>query len=254
MLSQLITDKCLLIFDPHENVEWVRGVIEKESDRVSHLLLGGDYFDSGLTPKQSQGGVRQMCELLNEICDTWGENLTILWGNHDIAYYEARPWVKRHQKPRNRRYGCSGFTVSKAAKIHKLLTDSFWEMGRLFQMVNGYLVSHAGVHPNFWKGESIEGGLTRLEVSCEQALSDIGRLSHAILEPGIARGGQQAFGGITWLDFECEFEDALLVPQIVGHTGSDAGPRQKGKSWCLDGNGSCYGILSNDGFLEIKTL
>ncbi|MCC5841421.1 MAG: hypothetical protein JJT96_15000 [Opitutales bacterium] len=41
-----------------------------------------------------------------------------------------------------------------------------------------------------------------------------------------------------------------LPPQIVGHT-SRSGPDRKGRSWCLDGEQTCYGILDGNE-LEVR--
>jgi hypothetical protein len=56
-----------------------------------------------------------------------------------------------------------------------------------------------------------------------------------------------------WLYWVEDFVEAPeLPPQIVGHT-SRAGPAQKGRSWCLDGNQTGYGMLGDDG-LEVRFL
>ncbi len=38
------------------------------------------------------------------------------------------------------------------------------------------------------------------------------------LDAGFARGGLQAIGGMTWLDWNEEFAPVPYVNQIVGHT------------------------------------
>jgi len=47
-----------------------------------------------------------------------------------------------------------------------------------------------------------------------------------------------------WLDWEKEFEDALEVPQIVGHTRC-AKPTQKGRSYCIDFTQGACAIVQN---------
>jgi hypothetical protein len=249
----LRTERCLVIFDVHEDVAWVRRVLAREHGNFSHLVLGGDYFDSRRTP--DGGGVPKMCALLKELRDSLGERLTVLLGNHDVTYAESTSKGLRLRPLRMDRlkHHCSGFTVSKAMRIRNELDSNFWAGTRLFQAVNGCLVSHAGVSPFFWREElAVEEALAALDAQCAIAWQYLGAYPAAILGAGTARGGDQPHGGILWQDFDDEFEDALPLPQIVGHT-QGAGPRQKGRSWCLDGARTCYGVLSADGTLEVRT-
>ena len=69
----------------------------------------------------------------------------------------------------------------------------------------------------------------------------------------------RAFSGPRWLkagqalDFNFEFSDTeVSLPQVVGHTTSSrGGARSRGRSWCLDGSQTCYGILREDGQLSV---
>ena len=162
-------------------------------------------------------------------------------------------------------YRCPGYTNNKAKHISKKLDWDFWHACRLFQQVNGYLISHAGVAGRFWNSELDTGAAVEaLDGHCQVVLERLPFHSFALLKPGQARGGYQEQGGITWLDFDSEFSDLEIPPpQIVGHTPSEKGPRQNGRSWCLDGYQSCYGILHRSagetrglpqGWADLQTL
>jgi len=248
---RISTEACLLIFDPHQDTDWIRRVVQKEKHRVSHLLLGGDYFD---TFREGQvGGVEDMCDLLLELGDSWRDRITVLLGNHDVHYMEAKRWCDLHRNPKALNYKCSGYTNNKAKHISKKLSWDFWQSCRLFQQVNGFLISHAGVAGRFWHPElEIDAAVDALDGHCQVVLDRLPFHSFAILRPGRERGGEEEKGGITWLDFDTEFSDLdVPLPQIVGHTPSKMGARQNGRSWCLDGFQSCYGILQHSGHLEI---
>jgi hypothetical protein len=249
---RLDSDACLMIFDPHQDVAWVRSVVERERPHVSHLLLGGDYFD---TFKPSQmGTVEQTCDLLLDLAEEWGDRLTVLLGNHDIPYLEAKCWFDRGGAPPGIRYHASGFDYDAAKLIAQLLPLEFWAGCRLFQCVNGWLVSHGGLAGIYWYPHLSEAeALAALDEHCKIALERIAECAMPILQSGRFRGGDREIGGITWLDFDFEFLDGEVpLRQIVGHTPSARGARPKGRSWCLDGGQSCYGILRANGDLEVR--
>lgn len=252
------TDTALLIFDPHQDAEWIQRILAKERSSISHLILGGDYFDA---KSDSAGTLSEMCDLLLNLRHEFGDRLTLLWGNHDIQYLEALPAMRLHRNPRNLRYKVSGgYTNSQAKKIAKRLPDDFIQSGKLFAEINGHLISHAGIAPVFWpEAADIETARYQLEEECNTALLNLSHREFALLQAGSARGGEQPIGGLTWLDFDEEFEDALPLPQIFGHTPDfsdslDERARQKGRSWCLDGAQTIYGLLSESGELTIRFI
>ncbi|MGJ3242173.1 MAG: metallophosphoesterase [Opitutales bacterium] len=251
---QLTNDACLLIFDPHQDKEWVERVIEREGGGVSHLLLGGDYFDAFAHQRQVSAG--EMAAYLLELERDWGDRLTVLLGNHDIPYIEALPWSREGGTPPRLVNGCPGWTSECSIEIAGHLTWAFWSGTRLFQSVNGHLISHAGLARRYWFGDNatVVKALHDLDHFTELAWKYRFTQHLGILGAGQARGGRQATGGITWQDWDREFRDALPLPQIVGHTPSPRGARQKGRSWCLDGEKTCYGILHRDGSLLVRGL
>jgi hypothetical protein len=126
----------------------------------------------------------------------------------------------------------------------KLLPVEFWREAKLCTAVHGWLLSHAGVARAFWPGGSTDEALSRLQTRCATALATFRGSSDSLLLPGPCRGGTQPIGGITWLDWDEEFDDtAIPLPQIVGHTSNPGGARQKGRSWCLDGRQTTFALL-----------
>lgn len=250
--QQINTEASLLIFDPHQDVAWVRRILEREGPQVSHVLLGGDYFDTFFPAKV--GSVDETCELLLDVVEEWGDRLTVLLGNHDIHYFESRHWFDQGIAPPRLHSACGGYGYESAKTIARRLPADFWLGCRLFQVVNGWLISHAGLAGCFWYPEmSMPSALDALDACCAIALERLTDRVLPILASGRARGGEQDLGGITWLDFNFEFlDEEVPLPQIVGHTTSACGARRKGRSWCLDGSQSCYGILRADGTLEVR--
>jgi hypothetical protein len=115
-------------------------------------------------------------------------------------------------------------------------------------LANGWLISHAGVMPPYWSGD-----LDSFLNGCENAWENFREKNHLIFSVGESRGGREKLGGPIWCDWHDDFRDELPYPQIVGHTYCPNGA-SKGKSFCIDGGQSVYGILEKDGNFKIKTV
>lgn len=248
----LVANTCLIIPDVHQNIAWVDRVLSKENTADKVVFLG-DYFDTR-KPAQPRTGVGATCLYLTKIFQELGEKAVFLLGNHDIQYLEAKPACDHYRTPRNLHYQCgSAFSHAAAAKIAKDLAGEFWQKSRLFVQVDGWLLSHAGISPGLWpQAATVAESLVVLDQRCALALQTMKRGPDPLLQAGKVRGGEAERGGITWLDWNEEFTDALPLPQIVGHTPSEDGARKKGRSWCLDGLQTCYAILTEAG-VSVKT-
>ena len=263
----LQADRCLVIPDVHQDLAWVERVLARENadgtatdsaappppDRIVFL---GDYFDSHRPPRE-RASVADTCAWLNDARRRFGERAVFILGNHDIQYLEARSACLARHTPRHLGTQCgSAFTHNAAKRIAKDLSPEFWSAARLFVYVNGWLLSHAGLAPARWPAAPTTAeSLALLDQQSRTALETLAlrRPVHPLLQAGRVRGGDASVGGITWLDWDDEFEDTLPIPQIVGHT-SDAGrARQRDRSWCLDGMQTCYGILT-PGDLSIHSV
>lgn len=235
--------RALLIPDVHQNVGWVRRVLAAEAG-CDQVVFLGDYFDSRGEPESS---IAATCRFLLELRHDWGDRVTFLLGNHDLQYLEAKWFCDRRRPPLGLRYQCgASYSQTTARKVARGLPAAFWAHARLFLPLEGFLLSHAGVAKAHWPGAAtVEDSLQGLERTCRQALANLRGEPQPILLPGFCRGGSELVGGITWLDWHLEFDDdATPLPQIVGHTVDSQGARRRGRSWCLDGHQSTYGVLA----------
>lgn len=241
-MFKLETGKCLIVPDIHQNIGWANSILERELSLVDHIVFLGDYFDSR---RKNVHGVRETAIWLKAMKSALGEKVTFLLGNHDIPYMSSR---FKGYNLKEVRYACSGFTASKAEKIHKEFNYSFWENFEFFKLVNGVLISHAGLSELFWYPVlAPEEVLTKLYDRLEFVRRNIWGGPHdALLMGGISRGGENAVGGITWQDWELDFTDGIPYPQIVGHTSKFVRPRKIGRSYCIDCFQTYYGILDGN--------
>lgn len=242
-----LNGKILLIPDVHQDLSWANEILDRHDEEVDYIVLLGDYFDS-FNPKFS---VKETCVWLKQIKEKYKEKIIFLLGNHDLSYYEAC-FNKKDKELIN---FASGFTNSKAEKIKKESMLSFFQECEPMVLCNGYLVSHAGISPNFWhpvlnKKEAL------LSIYCDltqKILPNCHIFDNKLLGAGLSRGGSQTIGGIFWLDFHEEFTDDIPYPQIVGHTGSnDYEIRQCGRSFCIDGNQTTYALLTEENIIFKK--
>jgi len=250
----------LLVFDVHQNIAWLERILEAEKGNYDHLILGGDYFDA-YEPPPSTATALDTAAFLNNLLESQGNALTILLGNHDLPYLVAsrmaNPGFFYHPFS-----DIKGYNTETAKELASVLNPSFWSKAQLFVQAHGFLISHAGVAAKFWpEADSVDASLALLWERGNQALAEAKQRRDPLLEPGRARGGsKQERGGITWQDWDTEFSDEEIpLPQIVGHTRSAAGARQTDRSWCLDGQQSCYGLLGPDGLdgldgLKVKSV
>jgi hypothetical protein len=236
--------RCLVIPDVHQDIAWVERILARETDWDRVVFLG-DYFDSRLPP-QLRANLSETCEFLDKTRADLGPRAVFLLGNHDIQYLEAVNGRGTCRAQRHLRYKCGAAYSHSAAKvISKKLSADFWAGARLAVSVNGWLLSHAGVAPVHWpKCSTPAESLSAFDATCRTVLKTLRTASHPLLQAGEVRGGDAPVGGVTWLDWDDEFTDELSFPQLVGHTANGEGARQKGRSWCLDGMQSTYGVLT----------
>lgn len=245
--------RTLVLPDLHQEVAWARRVLEREASEHDHVVFLGDYFDA---QRKGAAGVRETCAFLLEWLDR--PNVSFLAGNHDIAYWESRATVLARRTPRRLLHSCSGFTASKAKRIHNLLPEEFWSRLELFTVVNGWFVSHAGLVLELWpEGAGTEEILADLAAQEQRAIHDLKRTVHPLLSVGRVRGGDADFGGLTWGDYRFEWprdeSGGVLptpLPQLFGHVGMEHA-RNVGDSWCLDALQSGYASVGRSGEVRV---
>lgn len=226
-----------------------------------HLTLLGDYFDDyGDSPAQAAATAQWLAALLDSH-PAASCRLTALMGNHDLPYR----W------PSNSALSCSGNTSAKHFAIHQHMTPRHWDRLECYRETQGWLLSHAGFHPNLLakvvSPDSLNFGTFCFDsefqaqeaLQCVRAAAE--RRHHPWLGVGRDRGGYNSFGGVFWCDWS-RLPATPGVRQIVGHTRgaeprySSGGGGVEGMAktrWCLDTHLRHYGVLES-GELRVEAV
>lgn len=189
--------RTLIIPDLHHHPEKANHwLITQKYDRVVYL---GDYFDHFCDKVDD---ARRMALWLRERMKRPDD--VFLLGNHDAAYMFQNSTALY----------CPGFTKEKSSVIHEILAPEHWDRFQLAHAEQGWLMSHAGFHPELIENSNEDQILEH----CESVMD---RVKNGVFDPllgrGIDRGGSQPFGGLLWMDWR------NLIPisgihQVVGHT------------------------------------
>lgn len=244
-------DCVLVLGDWHQRIAWIDAVLEHEEGQFDHLVLLGDAMDAFEEPPAVAGAratAKHYAGLIQRPATT------VLLGNHDCCYLECHSHAVAHRHKRPLFNGCSGFTHSKAIEFAKEMTYDLWRKVKLFAVVNGWLVSHAGFREDNWHSNlAVDENLGHLWRQSEEALENAPFRPHRLFACGIARHGTEPWGGPLWLNWDDEFEDNLPLPQAVGHSHHVDMVRKMGRSYCID-TGSGYALIRRDGSIEHKRL
>lgn len=224
----------LILPDLHLNFRRAEYFISKiKTDKVIFLA---DYFDDyGDSPKQARETAIWLKSSLKQ------ENRIHCAGNHDLPLYAASRYAK----------SCSGYTQEKDNAVNEILNYHDWRQLKWFCWVDNFLISHAGLSPHFCKyntKKEINEFLEKEQQVANKKIMEING-SHWFFQAGLARGGNQVVGGLTWLDFNCEFTPIEGISQLVGHTVQKE-PTWIGNNLCLDTQLNHCAIL-DDGKIEI---
>jgi hypothetical protein len=250
----------VIIPDVHEKVSRFESILAHYDNDQTHFVILGDYFDS-FTHDISD--VRRLCQWVNSAA-MQPEKYTLLLGNHDIQYLVSR------------RHMCTGYQADTAATIAMMLSTEARRAFRYHYWIGAdILCSHAGlsrqwVDDAFGIGDapaapSVAEIRLWLDECAEQFLHSpaSGRRVRRI-DPdalftavGTARGGHPSrrVGGITWCDWNAEFEEVPGVRQIVGHTtSSNRQPMVKNINWCIDTNLRHVAIVDETGTIRCEEV
>jgi hypothetical protein len=244
--------RILVIPDLHENLDFLKYIMSiEDSSSFDHIVLLGDYFDSHSKALPSLSQVQRVAGTLFGYKELLGDKLHLLCGNHDLPYYALRPACLLDGGAANLMIGewLEATTMERAEVINELWDEAFWQQLRGAVLLDGWLFSHAGVHPHHWNagGATLEARYAQFEYNWDRDFARIHQQPENepdLFAIGRARRGTTEFAGPLWLDWNEEFEDSLEVPQVVGHT-SCANPTQKGRSYCLDFAQAAYAIIEN---------
>ena len=242
--------KLLVVPDIHEDLDFLKYIIAKEDFATfDHIVLLGDYFGPPGVVNPDEDNLQRMAVTLMGLKEILSDRLHMLCGNHDLPYYALRPVCGENTgKPNPVISQWLGATTCERAEIiNAAWSEEFWKSLKGAVLLDGWLFSHAGVHPNWWpeSGKTPEEKMQRFDAYWEYAFEHIyEEAEDPIFAAGTARGGLAQHGGPLWLDWDAEFEDSLEVSQIAGHTRC-AKQTQKGRSYCIDMAKSAYAIVEN---------
>jgi len=201
--------KTILVFsDPHQEIERVEYLLKKENYDIAVCL--GDWFDS--FTYNSKYDLERTCEFLKKWI--FKDNFYTCIGNHDIQYlFDNNTTI------------CSGYAEDKDLFITDYLGSSLSAIRDKFLWylwIDDFFCSHAGINSrSFPFNQEINKPAitTWLDEQINQSIPQLikgGR--HWLYGAGEGRGGRQKIGGITWQDFDTEFEPIDGLKQIVGHS------------------------------------
>ncbi len=240
--------KTLIVPDVHQDIDWVKRILDREVNSCDRVVFLGDWMDSFDRPPRiacpSETG-----EYVYNLWKKLGNRAIWIVGNHDQAYFEY--FLRKQKKPLALKYMCGGFSTHKGNQFCEHLTDDFIRSHKIAYFEQGYLISHAGILPNFWPARTANGdndaALQWFLSHCDEAWKNFPYIDSPLFCAGLSRGGNSTVGGPLWCDWERDFVDELPYPQICGHTTSGNNPisRQIGKSVCLDSCQTWYGILED---------
>lgn len=247
--------RVLVIPDCHQNIHWVKEVIEREKGNFDVIVFLGDFFDSIYTPPDVYTA-RNTAKFIIELIEGKYGNVKLILGNHDLAYLEAWKKTSKFKKPTTLLNFCSGYTNSKAVDINKNMDfNNHWRKFNLFLVVNGWLLTHAGIRANYWRPFITVGeNLDKIYQEYEEAITLVNYQVNPLFVCGIESGGTARWGGPLWCRPNT-FEDELPLPQIFGHTFSGKNQvKQLGRCFCIDGAQTVYVIINPDGALNFKSI
>lgn len=225
--------RTLIISDIHCKIDRVQELVDRVNlDRIISL---GDWFDKrDNTPQEVERTAQYLVEIRAD--KRWVK----LFGNHEMGY----------RFPISDFTYCTGWLPWKRKLIRAIMREEDWQGFKWFHVQEGFLFTHAGLHPMYLPGYlkhySLDniGNFLRRE-SLEANIKATVLMDHWFYRCGKARaGGTAKKGGIVWLDFKDEFKPIKGIKQVFGHTHLKE-PTWNGDNLCLDTGLNHYAILEN---------
>ncbi len=225
--------RTLIIPDVHNHTQnadhWL------QTQHYDGVVFLGDYFDDfNDTPGDAINTARWLRARMDSHDDIF------LLGNHDASYlFPDSPELE-----------CPGFTRQKSRVIHEILQSLHWGRFQLAHFEQGWLMSHAGFHPEWMMKPTVKTILARCKMAMSLAKS---RVVDPILGAGKDRGGEQKIGGPLWMDWK-SLIPILHINQLVGHT-PDRAVREKhvaeSMNYCIDVQNAAVAAILCDGKLTL---
>ncbi len=192
----------IVVGDIHGNLEKTRAFLDHKPDEL-HIALG-DYVDSFYEP------VPRQVLALQTLLDS---KAVLLWGNHDLHYLKTPPFV------------CTGYQY-KQEQVYRDLIEPNKHRFLAAYAIDGWLLTHAGVHDRLVKDEKDVSALAANfnKIMAEYIDRPYEPGPEGVFSIGKGRGGEvRTGGGIFWFDFLRE-SGLADIKQIFGHTETREGP------------------------------
>lgn len=203
--------------------------VAQDYDGSVPFIFLGDYLDpydkEDLTPDE----VTSNFEEIWEFAQTWGDNVIMLLGNHDLSYYD-------------RFFRCCRYAWA-YAWYHEFIRKN-WDRFKIAHQIKNrnitFLFTHAGVHPQWLEWNDFEMNWDA------EYINDLFKMRDKTFnDRGPYRGGRPwVFGSPVWADIRefkefIEYKDPGIalprnVKQIVGHTQLREGMLDLGDICCID--------------------
>jgi hypothetical protein len=196
----------LVIPDVHQNFERAEEIVAAHGANCASVVFLGDYLDCYERP-----GLEALRATLVWLRSSLRDpRRTHLLGNHDLAYLFCSPDTY-----------CSGWDEARqGALLDELGDDLKWMRERMPLSVKAgsWVLSHAG-----FGTQCRDANVDQLRAWAAHAHQALprrgGRASvHPLNGCGRVRGGDHSEGGLTWLDWQYEFQALPGIHQLVGHT------------------------------------
>jgi len=244
----------IIIPDVHQNysfLEKLLGLHRPES--VARYVFLGDLFDAKDSFFANLEALEKTLTLVSDLVKATKNKVVLILGNHDVLYFFSRDESGLKPAEKNTLYEYYGMPDrSKMTLLREKDFSNFWDLFQLAHYEQGFLCSHAGITKDYWSTRaSVEDNVENLNLRLGNLIDSKGEIN-PLFRAGFSRGGDLPRGGPLWLDWTAEFTDEIDIPQIVGHT-VGVKTRKSGRSYCLDAQQRCYGILK-EGQLEIREV
>lgn len=256
---EINANRVLVISDVHQDIRWIKDVMEYEKGGFDRLLFNGDIIHSKLARKFI-AGTRETARFYRSLVDTYDVNI----GNHELPIMESWGPNSRFSHKRGVINPASGFTKSNSLHFNREMSAEAWAKVTIFRVVNGVLVSHAGFGWKDWYMGPNDFVIEKLWNESKEAFSHLSALPNDLFRVGPARSkpkhGRELLdptelpGGPIWKDWESEFSEDFSIPQIVGHTAMNETVRRKGKAYNIDGEQTTYAIINRNGQIDFKGM
>jgi len=230
--------KSIIIGDIHNDTISAQKICDKHTD-ANEIVFLGDYFDDF---DDCAYNLKQTADWLLESLSH--KNRIHMLGNHDVHYFCP-----------NKQIIGSGFTNGKLKEFNNHPISKTLFNFKLSYYTQDYLCSHAGIYPSLIP-ITVKDIPVWLQFEEQKILENMKRnIISPLLKVGFSRYGSEMFGGITWLDWNEEFEPIEGLNQIVGHTRNKE-VRRNFNNYCIDtkpGKGTIkqYLMIENK---EVKIL